>query len=139
MINRLLVGLFTLVLVLGCASKSIQAPVESDEDKPTIEKKAYKLVSFGHLRMAVPKKAKILLQDGTYAGNAGCNGMSGKYDLDENKVKFYSGISTLMACEDMKSETIFRQLLESVDSYELNGNKMTLKSGDKAVLIFMEQ
>jgi heat shock protein HslJ len=139
MIKRLLLGVFALFLVIGCASKDLEVTTETDEDKPTIEKKAYKLVSFGHLRMAVPKKAKILLQDGQYAGNAGCNGMSGKYDLDENKIKFHSGISTLMACPDMRSETTFRQLLESVDSYELNGNKMTLKSGDKVVLIFMEQ
>lgn len=42
------------------------------------------------LRMAVPKKATITLKDGTYSGNAGCNGMGGKYEVDGKKINnFY--------------------------------------------------
>ena len=138
MLKRILIGLTIVILGFGCSSKAPQT-AEVDENSPSIEKKAYKLVSFGKLRMAVPQKAKILLIDGKYAGNAGCNGMGGKYDLSGNKVKFHSGISTMMACPDMRSETKFRQLLESVDNYELNGKVMILKAGDQQVLNFMEQ
>jgi len=140
MFMRLLISLFVVFFALGCSTKKDKIEV-LDKDKPTIEAKAYKLISFGKTRMAVPRKAKILLKDGEYAGNAGCNGMSGKYDinLDKKIVKFHAGMSTLMACPDMKLETKFRKYLQAVDSYEIRRNMMILKVGDTEVLNFMEQ
>ena len=140
MLSRLVIGLFVSLLLLGCGAKK---PVveEVDENIPTIEAKAYKLVSFGRTRMAVPKKAKMLLKDGEYAGYAGCNGMGGKYDIDLNKktVKFHPGFSTMMACPDMKLETKFRKYLDAVDNYEIHKNMMMLKVGETEVLNFKEQ
>jgi len=140
MLSRFVIGLFISFLALGCgANKPVVKVV--DEDIPTIEAKAYRLVSFGKTRMAVPKKAKILLKDGEYAGNAGCNGMSGKYEinLDKKTVKFHSGTSTMMACPDMSLETKFRKYLGAVDNYEIRKNMMILKLGDTEVLNFIEQ
>ena len=141
MLRRLIVGLFISLLTLGCSTSKPTVAEEVDENIPTIELKAYKLVSFGKTRMAVPKKAKILLKDGEYAGYAGCNGMSGKYDIDLKKqtVKFYPGISTMMACPDMSLETKFRKYLEAVDNYEVRKDMMMLKVGDTQVLNFREQ
>jgi len=137
MLKRLLFGLFVSLLLVGCSAKSVQTVEE--EKPPVIENNAYYLVSFGKTRMAVPKKAKILLREGQYAGNAGCNGLSGKYDLDGDKIKFHSGISTMMACEDMSGETRFRKLLDTVDNWSVHDDTMILKDGDKEILIFQKR
>jgi len=140
MLSRLLIGLFVSIMALGCsANKPVVELV--DDDLPSIEAKAYKLVSFGKTRMAVPKKAKILLKDGEYAGYAGCNAMSGKYDINllKRTIKFHAGVSTLMACPDMKLETKFRKYLQAVDNYEIHGDRMFLKSGDIEILNFLQQ
>jgi len=139
MYSRLVIGLLISFLALGCASKKPEVQVE--KNLPTIEAKAYKLISFGKTRMAVPKKAKILLKDGEYAGYAGCNGMGGKYDIDLKKqtIKFYAGVSTMMACPDMALETKFRKYLDAVDNYEIRDNIMILKVGKREALNFMQQ
>ncbi len=137
MYKSILLGVLALFLLIGCSSKS--AKIAEDEKPPAIENTAYYLVSFGKTRMAVPKSAKILLRDGQYAGNAGCNGMGGKYDLDGSKVKFHSGMSTLMACPDMSGETRFRKLLEGVNNWTMRGDTMILKTGDKEVLNFKQR
>ena len=141
MLRRLVVGLFISLLALGCSANKPVVAEEIDENTPTIEAKAYKLVSFGRTRMAVPKKGKILLKDGEYAGNAGCNGMGGKYDIDLKKqtIKFHPGFSTMMACPEMKLETKFRKYLNAVDNYEIDKDMMMLKVGDTAVLNFRHQ
>jgi len=139
MFSRLVIGLFISFLAFGCASK--KPTVQVEENLPTIEAKAYKLISFGKTRMAVPRKAKILLKDGEYAGYAGCNGMGGKYTIDLKKktIKFYAGVSTMMACPDMSLETKFRKYLNAIDNYEIRKNMMILKVGRREALNFMEQ
>jgi len=140
MFARLLIGLVVVILAFGCSAKKAQVEV-IDENILTIEAKPYQLISFGKTRMAVPKKAKILLKDGEYVGYAGCNGMGGKYEIDlvKQTVKFKAGVSTLMACPDMKLETKFRKYLQAVDSYEIRGDVMILKRGDIEILNFLQQ
>jgi len=140
MLSKLMLGLFIGLSFFGCAAKK---PVvqELDENIPTIEAKPYKLVSFGKSKMAIPRKAKILLKDGEFAGWAGCNAMGGTYEIDLKKqtVRFHQAPSTLMACPDMKLETKFRKYLQAVDGYDIRGKIMILKVDDTQVLDFMEQ
>jgi len=140
MFTRLLIGVFVAFVAFGCSAKKNKVELV-DKDIQTIEAKAYKLISFGKTRVAVPKKAKILLKDGEYAGNAGCNAIRGKYsiDLDKQTVKFQAGISTLMACPEMRLEIKFKKYLQAVDNYEIRGNRLILKLGDTEVLNFIEQ
>lgn len=140
MLKRFLIFFTLVVLMLGCASKTVETKID-EEKKPTIELKAYQLVSFGKTKMAIPKKAKILLKDGEYAGYSGCNVMNGTYDidLDKRRVKFHLGASTLMACPDLALETKFKKYLQAVDNYEIRSDMMILKSSDTEILIFIEQ
>ena len=98
----------------------------------------YKLISFSKLKIAVPKKANISFSDGMYTGYAGCNGMSGKYEVDAEKIKFHSGISTMMACDDMALETMFRQKLESVNNYVVKDGFVIFRKDKLEVLKFKE-
>jgi len=140
MLVRLMIGFFITILAFGCSTHKPDT-VAVDENIPTIEAKAYKLVSFGKTRMAVPKKAKILLKDGSYAGHSGCNAIGGSYDIDLKKqtLKFHSGVSTMIACPEMALETKFKKYLGVVNNYEIHKKMMILKLDDTAVLNFMEQ
>jgi heat shock protein HslJ/uncharacterized lipoprotein NlpE involved in copper resistance len=78
--------------------------------------------------------------DDRYAAYAGCNNMTGGYELRENalRIKFTKGISTLMACDDMETEQEFAKMLETVDNYSINGNQMTLNKARMAPLARFE-
>jgi heat shock protein HslJ len=140
MLKKILIGLSVAMLMLGCnsATPKTQKEAKVEEKLPIIEAIPYKLVSFGKLRMAVPKKAKILLKDGEFAGHAGCNGMGGTYKIDGYNIKFTLGPSTMMACPDMRMETRIRKDLSEVDNYTVRGKFLILKIGDREVLNFIE-
>src|SRR4051812_2065789 len=57
-----------------------------------------------------------------FAGNAGCNQISGTYTLDKRKLDFGDVISTKMSCPDISFETTFLSELSGVDRYETDGN-----------------
>jgi len=105
----------------------------------SIEGREFKLISYGKLKMAVPKKATLLFDNGQYSGYAGCNGMGGKYELSGNKIKFYSGFSTMMACPDMKAETKFRKLLLEVDNYIMRDDILVFRKSKEEILNFKMQ
>lgn len=87
------------------------------------------------------KEVHIILkkQDTRITGFAGCNRISGGYELKEgNRIKFTGLISTLMACADMKTEQELLKLLPQVDNYSLNGDKLTLNKARMAPLARFE-
>jgi heat shock protein HslJ len=81
-----------------------------------------------------------LNNEGRYSAYAGCNNMTGGYELRENalRIKFTKGISTLMACDDMETEQEFAKMLETVDNYSIKGNQMTLNKARMAPLARFE-
>ncbi len=57
----------------------------------------------------------------------GCNNIAGNYAITENnQVKFTELMSTMMACENMETETILSKVLEQTNSYKISGNTMQL-------------
>ena len=140
MLKLILSGLLILGFLVGCSNMTQEQPKPQVEEL-ILEGHNWKLVSFGRTRMAVPKDAWVSFKEGHYSGNAGCNGMGGKYEIDlvKQTVKFKAGVSTLMACPDMKLETKFRKYLQAVDSYEIRGDVMILKRGDIEILNFLQQ
>lgn len=74
------------------------------------------------------KEPFILLKkaDSSYAANGGCNGLGGKFIIDEKllRIKFTQGMSTMMACPDMAVEDGFKKIFESVDNYTLSGDSL---------------
>ncbi|WP_456450774.1 META domain-containing protein [Hydrogenimonas sp.] len=61
----------------GCAQQP--APNTVASKAPVIEGVTWQLMSFGNHAMKVPQKAWLKLENGKYAGFAGCNGLSGTY------------------------------------------------------------
>ena len=68
-------------------------------------------------------------QQGTVAGNDGCNMFSGTYKIDGSKLTITLGPSTMMACADavMKQATAFTMALGKTASFSESAGKLTLK------------
>ena len=122
----------TVLLFSACAQPSVKPQNQS------LENTKYKLVSFGMKRMAVPPKAWIQFKEGRYSGNAGCNGMGGAYILEDKQLTIKPGMSTLMACPQMGLETKFRQELDKVTTYRVEGKILVLMHEQYDVLNFIE-
>ena len=132
MLKKVIISLLVGLFLIACESPSTEG-----SKNVSFEKTKWTLMSYGRTRMAVPKKAFISFEDGRYSGYAGCNGMGGKYEVSGDKISFSAGLSTLMACPDMRLETKFRQEMGKVDSFVVEGNSLNLKSKDRSVLIFI--
>ena len=64
--------------------------------------------------------------DSTYTANAGCNGMGGKFVLNEEtlRIEFKLGMSTMMACPDMNVEDGLKQVFTDADNYTLSNDSI---------------
>ena len=71
-----------------------------------------------------------------FAGNGGCNQISGSYSLDKKNIHFGEVISTKMSCEDIQFENAFLSTLSSVEHYEQQGNDLLLKKKKDVLLRF---
>ena len=72
----------------------------------------------------------------TFSGNGGCNQINGNYSLDNKELRFTEVRSTKMSCADIEFETIFLELLNDADRFEMDDNALVLKDGRKEVLKF---
>nr|WP_068891953.1 META domain-containing protein [Pedobacter panaciterrae] len=83
------------------------------------------------------KEPFILLQksDNRYSASGGCNGLGGTFELLENgRIKFSQGMSTMMACENMEIEKGLSEALITADNYSLNGDNLSLNKARMAPL-----
>ena len=107
-----------------------------DSTTNPIDRNSWRLISFGHTRMAVPPGIVLRFTDGSYEGFAGCNGISGEYHLESDSLKLTQNPSTQLACRYISTETKFRKLLSETDSYEVKNERLEMKSGGRPILIF---
>jgi heat shock protein HslJ len=76
-------------------------------------------------------KAHIIFSifDNSFSGDAGCNRIMGTYRLgNDNQIILSSAATTMMMCIDMETESKFLQVGETVDSYLIQGDNLTLNS-----------
>lgn len=70
-----------------------------------------------------------------FAGNGGCNQISGGYTLDKSEIHFTDVVSTKMSCNDIEFENTFLTTLSSVDHYEVRGTDLLLKKKKETTLV----
>ena len=76
-----------------------------------------------------------LRPDLTFAGNTGCNNISGKFSVKGSSIKFNSISVTKMACDNLEKESAFLNLLENrVSEYTYKGNGLLLRDGASNVV-----
>lgn len=75
-------------------------------------------------------------QDGTIAGNTGCNRFTGTYSLEGSRIDIGPLATTRMACPDMAMELEDRILasLDSVDTFDRSGATLTLRDASGTVV-----
>ena len=85
-------------------------------------------------------KNNIALQfewaDKKFRSSCGCNEIDGRYELIDKKNIRFASLSSTGNCTSMPFEKEFIETLKKVDSYEIEGDNMLLKSDKKVVMIF---
>jgi heat shock protein HslJ len=76
-------------------------------------------------------------EDGTVAGNSGCNGFGGNYTVEGDQITFDQIVSTLIACEDplMTQEQSIHQVVTDTAIYEIDGDTLTLTNNDLVLVL----
>jgi heat shock protein HslJ len=69
----------------------------------------------------------------------GCNNMSFSYKTKGSNLSFSNGISTEMACLDMKLESDFSKSILQVSTFSINAHQLTLTTSDGSKMIFVAQ
>jgi heat shock protein HslJ len=123
---RLTVLLLALGLVLAACSSS------GDADG------SWTLTDFrtpaGELASPVGVEITLIVEDGSFSGNAGCNQYFGDASVE-------SGVSqvgtTMMMCENnvMIQEDLYVSLLTQIDSIEVDGDTLTASDTDGQVIL----
>ncbi len=78
---------------------------------------------------------EIYLKEERIHGNAGCNTINGKVEVDGNNIAFSNIITTEMACPG-DIEQRFLSAIQSVDGYKIEKLRLFLYEGEKERLVF---
>jgi copper homeostasis protein (lipoprotein) len=142
--TAMLIVTLTAAVLGGCASAPPAGPPVADATA-VITERYWKLVELnGQPVPALPREVHMVLraQGGRVNGFGGCNSFSGAYVLDAaaSRIRFDQLASTRMACMGggMEVETAFHQVLNSIDNYALNGDRLTLNRARMAPLARFE-
>ena len=79
----------------------------------------------------------LIFEDGSASSNASCNQYFGPYEIDGSSITFGQLASTQMFCGEpgvMDQEAAYLAALASVDTWSIDGEVLTLSSGDTALL-----
>jgi heat shock protein HslJ len=133
-VKKYLVALFVIALAISaCSAQNTEEPSASLIG-------SWKLTSFGPVGAPSPavegSDAELVFnEDGTVAGNSGCNGFGGNYIVEGDQVTFSEIVSTLMACEEplMSQEESVFQVLTGPATYKIEGNTLTISNNDMVI------
>ncbi len=72
-------------------------------------------------------------KDMRISGNGGCNSIAGTFTTSKSKLLFGPVLATKVACDNMKFEDAFLQVLAQVNRYEITATELQLKNNNKIV------
>lgn len=81
-------------------------------------------------------RIEIHAQENTFMGFGGCNSISGTLFYEKDVLRFTKVISTLMACAAGNKESEFTKALQSVTTYSIGDNRLTLSNPSGKLLVF---
>ncbi len=96
----------------------------------------------GVSQQALPDHPAILiLQDGKFSGNTGCNGLSGTYTIQGDAIHFELGPMTMRAClEDVADqEAAYLAGLQQAATYRIEGGKLMFFDDQGDLLLTFSQ
>ncbi len=76
------------------------------------------------------------MSDSMYAANGGCNGLGGKFEINEQtlRIQIKQGKSKMIACPDMTVEDGLKKALSATDNYNVNDSILSLNKARMAPL-----
>ncbi len=137
----------TALILFGCSSsqKTQQNTLSTDMNTSLMETywKLTELMGQPVITTEIMNKEMhiIIKKEGnTITGHGGCNSFRGTYTVKEgtDRVSFSQMASTLMACVNMKKETIFLDVLQKADNYAIKGNVLSLNKARMSPLAKFE-
>lgn len=131
--KKYLLTLFVIVLTISAC-----APEEADASLAG----SWELTAYGPVGSLSPAvedaEAGITFnEDGTLAGNSGCNGYGGNYEVEDNQITFSEIVSTLIFCDEPlggQEETVYQVLAETA-TFEIEGNTLTITNNDRVLVL----
>jgi heat shock protein HslJ len=95
------------------------------------------LESFGNLEESAPKKALLVLSNGTFKGFAGCNDYNGTFTMNRDFIHFKLQDVGVKVCNDSFEERQFLKYLVKSTNIVIQGKKVYFRDpDDKNLLIF---
>jgi len=88
-----------------------------------------------------PRQAYLMFDADTLrvAGSGGCNRVSGRFEIDGDRLRFGPMVSTRMACPDgVDLERQFLEALAQVERYRICGSFLEFLSGKGNVIVWFE-
>jgi len=80
---------------------------------------------------------EFLADESRYVATGGCNTMNGTYNFTgKNNISFKSGISTMMACDDMETDRLLAQVFVKSNNFTLIDGELSLNHGKTALAKF---
>ena len=135
------------ILLRRTAPPRAGTPQLPDEDGPgpvTLEKTWWKLTQVGNTPVVTAQGQEephlILDPKGMHVtGSGGCNRMTGRYELNGERLTFGPIAGTLMACPSgMETEKAFHQAIARVQLWKIEGQRLNLLDAAGAVVARFE-
>ena len=129
----ILVSFFT--FSCNCKKKVTETPAQNiNRVWMLVEFKDYKKDYF------IEKKAFLDLTNSERASSKmGCNSLSFSYKTKKSDISFSNGISTEIACLDMKLESDFSKEIIKMSSFCIKAHQLTLTSNIGGKMVFVAQ
>lgn len=152
-LSILFLSLFSLVLISCGGNKKSDNDAPADETAieqtdfdQQIAGKYWKLIKLEgqEVEMAENQESEIFFtlnaEDNTVGGFAGCNSITGEFELAEgNRIRFTNMGITMMICPDLLvDESEYMQVFELTDNYTIHNDTLSLNVGRRAPLAVFE-
>lgn len=131
----LIATIFLISILIGCAN---QTPTNFEGTSWKLD--TY-LSTIDHIVSPMSStELNLEFKDGRISGSSGCNGFFAKYTVEGKSMSFGLIGATKMYCSNqgvMEQEQTYLMRLESVKSYKIEGNKLSLvDTNGKTVLVY---
>lgn len=80
------------------------------------------------------KELTLSFQDINYGSSDGCNGQGGEFNVEDNKISFTKGMSTMRYCGEEMKHLIYSVPFGSVKSMEIKKDQLQLFDADNKVI-----
>ena len=147
-LSILFISLLSLVLVSCGGNKKTdntttdETSIELTDTDQVIAEKYWKLIKLDgqDVKMEENQEREIFFtlktNDNTVGGFAGCNSITGEYELEEgNRIHFKNMGITMMMCPDLDlNESEFMEVFEMTDNYRIHNDTLELNVAKRAPL-----